>query len=163
MNQNLQIIKAKPENSDIKLAIQKTAFQSEAQLHNNFNIPPLVQSYESIIKDFQHYTFFKAVLNNRIVGAVKTSLIENNIVWIGRLVVHPDFQRQEIGSALMNYIEVIYAEAFKFMLFTTEKSIQNIQFYENHGYNITGSITEPGHDNIALVKMEKPVLNNETV
>jgi ribosomal protein S18 acetylase RimI-like enzyme len=151
----VQIKRATISDAEEILALQKQAFHSEAQLHDNFNIPPLVQTLDSIIEDFSKYEFYKSVLNNRIIGAVKVRLLKNNQLWIGRLVVHPVHQGKGIGRNLMLFIETKYAGAAGFELFTAQKSVRNIKFYEGLGYRIKNTYSEPGHDDIVLVKMIK--------
>jgi hypothetical protein len=53
------------------LALQKLAYRSEAEIYNDFKIPPIVQTLESIEKDFESQLFLKALLDGRIIGSVK--------------------------------------------------------------------------------------------
>ncbi|MGE5457222.1 MAG: GNAT family N-acetyltransferase, partial [Methanococcaceae archaeon] len=86
------------------LELQKTAFLSEAELYNDYNIEPLTQSFDSITTDFKIYTFLKAEYNSKIVGSVKArETVE--FCWIGRLIVAPEFQNRGIGRKLMTHIE----------------------------------------------------------
>jgi len=137
------------------LEIQKLAFQSEAEIHKNYGISPLVQTIESIEDDFSTYHFYIAVLENKIIGSVKVRLIENIHLWIGRLVVHPDYQGRGIGKKIMVYVENKYRNVEVFLLYTAEKSIRNVTFYKSLGYEISGKYTEPGHSDIILVKLTK--------
>ena len=43
---------AQKEDLHAILKLQKESYLSEAILHNEFNIPPLTQTYESIIEEF---------------------------------------------------------------------------------------------------------------
>ena len=47
--------------SDIEeiLSLQKLAYRSEAEIYNDFNIPPLVQTLEGIKNDFENQIFLK--------------------------------------------------------------------------------------------------------
>jgi ribosomal protein S18 acetylase RimI-like enzyme len=137
------------------LALQKMAFRSEAELYNNYKLPPLLQSLESIKEDFAVYRFFKLLIENQIVGSLKVRLIDNNILWIGRLIIHPEFQNRGLGKALMQFIEQEYQQVAGFELFTGEKSIRNIHFYKGQGYSITGTYNEPENSDIVIVKMIK--------
>jgi N-acetylglutamate synthase-like GNAT family acetyltransferase len=82
------------------LILQKLAYRSEAEIYNDFNIPPLVQTPESIEKDFENQYFLKAVMEGKIIGSVRAYTKEGTC-YIGRLIVHPDFQNQGIGSSLI--------------------------------------------------------------
>ena len=86
------------------LDIQKLAFQSEAEIHQNCIIPPLVQSIEFVAEDFSSYHFYIALISGTIVGSVKIRLIEDNVLHIGRLVVHPAHQGRGIGKKLLGYL-----------------------------------------------------------
>jgi ribosomal protein S18 acetylase RimI-like enzyme len=155
MTKEFTISRAQKSDAQSILEIQKLAFRSEAELHNNFNIPPLTQTIESIREDFNTYEFYKLMVNNRITGSLKIRLIENDILWIGRLIVHPDFQNRGYGKALMQYIEKKYDNVAGYELFTGQKSERNIRFYQGLGYQIVGQFEEPGHSDIILVKMLK--------
>jgi hypothetical protein len=72
------------------LSLQKLAYRSEAEIYNDFNIPPLVQTLESIEKDFENQYFLKAVMDGKIIGSVRAYTKEGTC-YIGRLIVHPDF------------------------------------------------------------------------
>lgn len=137
------------------LRIQKLAFQSEAEIHNNINIPPLVQSLDSMQADFSSFDFYKALYKDKIVGAIKIQLIDKHKLWIGRLVVDPDFQNRGIGKFMMEEIEHMYEFVKIYELFTGEKSKRNIQFYKSLGYQIAEYFHEPEHADILLVKMVK--------
>ena len=136
------------------LELQKAAFHSEAELYNNFKIEPLIQTFESISSDFEEYVFLKAVLNKRIVGSVKGRLTPDGC-WIGRLIVHPDFQNNGIGRRLMLDIEKQFPEVKKFLLCTGYKSFKNISLYESLGYKKVDEITDDGLPGIHLAKMIK--------
>jgi N-acetylglutamate synthase-like GNAT family acetyltransferase len=149
------ISKAEKSDASAILALQKLAFRSEAELHNNLEIPPMVQTLDSIQQDFSTHAFYKLIIDGKIIGALKVHLIQDNTLWIGRLVVHPQYQNRGLGKAFMQYIEGEYNDVSGFELFTAEKSLRNIRFYEGLGYTIHDTFTEPGHSDIILVKMVK--------
>lgn len=151
----MEILQANPADAEAILEIQKLAFHSEALLHNNFNIPPLRQDIASLIEDFRTYTFYKVLIGHKLIGAAKTRMLENQVLWIGRVVVHPDYQRKGVGTQLMKYIESSCPMAREFELFTAEKSTHNLLFYKQLGYRIQGKFAEPEHEDIVLVKLTK--------
>ena len=69
---------------------------------------------------------------------------EQGTCYIGRLIVHPDFQNQGTGTKLMNKIERLFNNSKRFELFTGHKSKWNIYFYQKLGYRIfmTKKITD---------------------
>ena len=127
------IQRASIEDAAAILELQKLSYQSEAQLYNNFDIPSLTQTLDELKHDFCDKTFLKAVIENKIVGSVKGNQ-EGDTCFIKRLIVHPDFQGQGIGTDLMREIEAHFEQAQRFELFTGHKSERNIRLYERLGY-----------------------------
>jgi ribosomal protein S18 acetylase RimI-like enzyme len=125
------------EESDLEtiLALQKLAFQQEAELYNDFSIPPLTQTLESIRADFPRKTFLKASISEAIVGSVR-GFQEGSTCFVERLVVRPDYQKRGIGKVLMESLEKAFSKAQRFELFTGDRSAGNIRFYEKLGYRI---------------------------
>lgn len=133
------------------LELQKLAYKQEAQLYNDFTIPPLTQTIEDLIKEFDQSTVLKAVIDNKVVGSVRACL-KNDTCFIGRLIVHPDFQNKGIGKELLNRIEKL-KEAGRYELFTGEKSIKNIHLYQKLGYKIYKK--EKLNNKVNIVYLEK--------
>jgi N-acetylglutamate synthase-like GNAT family acetyltransferase len=134
------------------LALQKLAYLSEAEINQDFTIPPLTQTLEEIEHEFQTKTVLKAIRDGRIIGSVRAYLQEGTC-YIGRLIVHPDFQNQGIGAKLLRAIEECFAQARRYELFTGEKSERNMYFYQKWGYHIFRK--EDLTDKVPLVFLEK--------
>jgi ribosomal protein S18 acetylase RimI-like enzyme len=135
------------------LSLQKLAYQSEAELYNDFSIPPLVQTLEEINEEFKNHIFLKVVENSKIIGSVRALQINKDTCYIGRLIVHPNFQNQGIGTKLMNEIEYIFKECPRFELITGHMSKKNIKLYEKLDYKLFK--TEKLAENLNLVYLEK--------
>jgi N-acetylglutamate synthase-like GNAT family acetyltransferase len=151
-NVNVSIILATKEDAAEILALQKLAYQSEAKLNNDWTIPPLTQTLSDIEAEFSTKVFLKAVRENRIIGSVRASL-DSGACLIGRLIVHPDYQGNGIGTELMERMESVFSAAERFELFTGDKSKQNIRFYEKLGYRRCRE--EDLSSRVRLVFMEK--------
>jgi hypothetical protein len=67
MVEQLEIIRASLEDTIEILALQKLAYQSEAQIYNDWTIPPLLQTAEEIQDEFSTHMFLKAVIKHSIV------------------------------------------------------------------------------------------------
>lgn len=117
------------------LELQKLAYQSEAEIYNDYSLAPLNQTLNEIEDDFENKFFLKAVLDGKIVGSVRTYL-EKDSCFIGRLVVHPNYQNYGIGKKMMKNIEEKFFSVNRFEIFTGDKSRRNIYFHQKRGYKI---------------------------
>jgi ribosomal protein S18 acetylase RimI-like enzyme len=116
------------------LRLQRLAYQSEARIYNDDQIPPLTQTADEIEKEFAELVFLKATTDDGIlVGSVR-AYERDGTCFIGRLIVHPDHQGRGIGAELMSGIESQFARAKRFELFTGHKSERNLRFYQKLGY-----------------------------
>lgn len=135
------------------LDLQYLAYQSEAKLFNNPDIPPLKQTLEQVLGEYQKGIILKAVdENNVIIGSVR-GYCENETVHIGKLMVHPERQGEGIGTKLLLEMERQYPN-HRYELFTSSRSEKNIALYERLGYKIFSEkqIT----NELKFVYLEKP-------
>lgn len=146
------ISQASIEDAEAILKLQKIAYQSEAQIYNDFTISPLTQTLEQIKADFATKVFLKAVAGGDIVGSVR-GYQEKGTCHIERLIVQPAFQGHGIGTALMKHIEPVFAGAERFELFTGHRSERNIRLYQRLGYQEFRR--EPATESLTFVFMEK--------
>lgn len=111
------------------------AYLSEAEIYNDYGIPPLIQSLNEIKQEFSQQAFLKAIEKERddekeegeegddsnkienIVGSVR-GYLEKETVYIGRLIVKPEYQNKGIGTKLMQAIEQYFKSANRYELFT---------------------------------------------
>ncbi len=134
--QGMTIVPATKEDAVDILALQQAAYQSEAELYQDWSIPPLTQSLSELQQEITAGTVLKASQGSRLVGSVRAVQQEDGSVAIGRLIVLPELQGQGIGSSLMAAIEAAFPTAPRFELFTGSLSIRNIRLYEKLGYRI---------------------------
>lgn len=127
----------KAQENDLQeiLALQYIAYQSEAKLFNNMDIPPLKQTIDEVYDEFRKGTFLKAVDEKGVIIGSVRAYQENNTVYIGKLMVHPNMQKKGLGTKLLLAIEAKYPNK-RYELFTSTKSISNIKLYEKLGYKI---------------------------
>lgn len=148
----MEILKAKAQDLDEILALQKLAFKQVAEILGNCNIEPLTQTKACIEKEFEKSIFLKCVCNGKICGSVRAYIDENLVCHIGKLVVLPDMQRKGIGKSLLLEIEKYFANAKKFALFTGEITPHTRRLYENLGYTV---VREKENDSVKMLFMEK--------
>ena len=115
------------------LALQKLAYQSEAELYNDYNLPPLLQTLPELEGELADVVCLKAVKAGRIIGSVRARE-QAGTCHIGRLIVHPASQGQGLGQKLMAAIEAEFPQAQRFELFTGSLSERNLHFYAQQGY-----------------------------
>ncbi len=115
------------------IELQRIAYQSEAKLYRNWEIPPSTETLNQLSSLFSSHVFLKATVNSRIIGSVRAN-INNGSCHIGRLIVDPQYQNRGVGTALLVEIECKYPTCRRFELFTGIKSQKNIRLYEKAGY-----------------------------
>lgn len=114
------------------LDLQYLAYQSEAALFGTQDIPPLKQTIEEVIEEYNKGIVLKIQDNNKIIGSVRARS-EDGTVYVGKLMVHPQYRRNGLGKRLLNEVEVIFPEC-RYELFTSTLSVDNIRLYESVGY-----------------------------
>lgn len=114
------------------LALQKLAYKSEAEIYNDYTIPPLVQTMEDLKEEAKESIILKFVEDEKIVGSVRT-VERDGTCYIGKLIVHPHYQNKGIGKKLLKAVEK-YFGAVRCELFTGHLSVKNLALYEKLGY-----------------------------
>ncbi|MBO4579971.1 MAG: GNAT family N-acetyltransferase [Clostridiales bacterium] len=121
--------------TDLKeiLDLQYLAYQSEAALFGNKDIPPLKETIEEVEEEYQKGLIIKMTdPNGVIIGSVR-AYEDGGTVYIGKLMVHPDHRRKGYGKMLLSEIEK-YFPGRRYELFTSTRSVDNIRLYESVGY-----------------------------
>lgn len=115
------------------LELQKLCFYDEAELNQEFNIPPLKQTLDGLREDFRTHTVLAAWQGNWMVGSVRGRR-DGAICRIGRLIVHPDHRGRGLGIALMAAIEAAFPGVEYYEVFTGERSERALRLYNQLGY-----------------------------
>jgi len=148
------------------LSLQKLAYQSEAELINDFSIQPLTQTIEEMKEDIETQLIYKAsilkmgpgtnnikkIKRDRIIASVR-ACEKGTTCYIGKLIVHPEYQGLGLGREMMKIMEESFSGASRFELFTGDKSIKNIGLYKGLGYNVFKK--EKVNDLLNFIFMEK--------
>ncbi len=123
--------------SDCKeiLSLQKLCYIQEAEIYQDYSIQPLSQTIEDIENEFHKCVLLKCVYGESIIGSVR-AFSTDSTCYIGKLIVHSDFQNIGIGKELMKQIEKRFSDSKRFELFTGSESIKNISLYQKIGYSI---------------------------
>ena len=148
----MKIVKAQKEDLKEILDLQYLAYQSEAALFGTKDIPPLKQTLDEVTDEYNSGVVLKMLdENNRIIGSVRAKE-SNGTVFIGKLMVHPDFRGNRYGTMLLKEVEEYFPKK-RYELFTSTRSVSNIRLYEKLGYKIFDE--KPIDDELTFVYMEK--------
>jgi ribosomal protein S18 acetylase RimI-like enzyme len=141
MDDGIEIEQASLEDAEMILQLQMRAYLSEAEIYNDYSIPPLTQSFNEIKQEFSQLVFLKAIQkgkdaedNIKMIGSVR-GYHEKGTVFIGGLIVEPESQNKGIGTRLMHAIEQRHEFADRYELFTGHKSARNLHLYQKLGYH----------------------------
>ena len=145
-------LRADPSDAAEILALQKVAYQSEAEIYGDDSLPALQQSLDELQNDMARMVFIKAVVNGKIIGAVR-GYTEGQTAHLTRVVVHPYFRRRGIGRRLLDEIEQSFPEATRFEAKTGHQSKRNLYQLSKRGYKEFK--TEPFSPAITWVCLEK--------
>ena len=158
------------------LALQKIAYQSEAELYGDDSLPALHQTLQELEHDFEHapdrvaaladvhgpagnghhkadqVVFLKAVVNGKIIGSARGFAL-GETAYLRRIIVHPYFRRRGIGRRLLKEIEKAFPDAKRFEAKTGHNSKRNLYQLTSGGYQVFR--TEPFTPNINWVHLQK--------
>ena len=130
----MKILKAEASDLETILNLQYLAYQSEAALFSNKDIPPLKETLDELTQEYNNGIILKMVENDVIIGSVR-AYEKRGTAFIGKLMVHPDYRCRGYGSMLLKAIEKFYPDC-RLELFTSTRSEANIRLYESLGYRI---------------------------
>ena len=148
---SIGIYKAGLEDLQEILQLQYLSYQSEAALFGSRDIPPLKQTLDEVIAEHNNGIVLKMTDDDVIVGSIRAKE-RNGTVYIGKLMVHPDYRRNGYGRSLLTEIEKYFPNK-RYELFTSTRSTGNIRLYQNLGYKMFDrkAVT----DELQFVHMEK--------
>lgn len=129
-----EFIIQKAEQDDLPeiLQLQYLAYESEAELFGTRDIPPLKQTLEELIEEHNSGIVLMVKDNGVIIGSVR-AITNNDTVYIGKLMVHPEYRCRGLGKQLLLEVERLFPGK-RYELFTSTKSKNNIRLYNNLGY-----------------------------
>lgn len=135
------------------LQLQKKAFYGQALIYNDLNLPPLIQTIEDLKEEFRLKAIYKVEQDWKIVASIRCC-IKDDILYLEKLIVDPDFQNRGIGTKIMTEIEKKYSSSVnRYALFTGHKSERNLHIYSKLGYKEISR--ETMRDDLKLIFMEK--------
>ena len=148
----LSIAPAISEDAIVIHEIQMRAFAEEGRLSETVEIPPLMESVESIELLIRSQTVLTAKDGERIVGSAR-GVVEGSVCTIRGVIVEPSHHGRGIGGSLLQAVEQRHPDVERFELTTNTLVPGNVQFYERRGYKID-ELTKFG-EKIVLAQMSK--------
>ena len=146
------ISKARLEDLQEILQLQYLAYQSEATLLGNKDIPPLKQTLDEVIGEYHKGIILKMEgAGGLVIGSIRAWEMKGT-VHVGKLMVHPDYRHHGYGTKLLGEIEK-YCPQKRYELFTSTCSIDNIRLYQRMGYREFDR--KSMNDGLDFVYMEK--------
>jgi GNAT superfamily N-acetyltransferase len=135
------------------LTLQRAAYVTEARAHDDFDLPPLLETLAEARTALASVLSWGIRENGRLLASVRLT-VTGNVGVVTRLVVAPDRQGAGLGGGLLRAMEdAAPPEVTVFRLFTGSKSVGPLGLYTKHGYRETHRTPENNHE---LVHLEKP-------
>jgi GNAT superfamily N-acetyltransferase len=148
----VEIARATTVDAPAILDLQRVCYRSEAELYDDYNIAPLLQTLEQLTEEMGSVVILKVCDGDRLIGSVRARECDGACC-IGRLIVHPDRQNQGVGRQLMTAIEACFPAATRFELFTGERSDKNLSLYAKLEYREFSRVRLSA--NVTLVYLRK--------
>ncbi|MFI0468386.1 GNAT family N-acetyltransferase [Saccharopolyspora sp. 5N102] len=118
------------------LTLQRAAYVTEAQAHDDVRMPPLMQTLDDVRADLARPSCLAWGCREagRLVASVRVEL-NGATAELGRLMVAPDRQGHGLGTGMLLHAERnLPAQVEAIELFTGEHSTANLRLYRRMGY-----------------------------
>ncbi len=131
------------------LALQKASYQTEADIIDFYDIPPLQNTLKTLMDCDEE--FFGYIVNDEIAGIISFKIFEN-ILDIHRVAIHPNHFRKGIAEKLVNFVETVEGIS-KCIVCTGKKNKPAVNLYLKNGYKIIEDIKI--EEKLVITKFEK--------
>ena len=129
------------------------AFKDDLKKYGS--MPPGIESIEWHKEKLNDGNYYKILLDNQIVGAMKIYNKNNGHFHLGSLFIDPLFQNQGIGSEAMFFLDKNFKEGTRWTLDTPYKNYRNHYFYEKHGFRKVKAFKPEPDNSFTLYLFEK--------
>ena len=159
------VLRLGPDDAGEVLTLLRAAYVSEARLHDDLDLPPLLQTLEQLRADLADASVVTYGLRlrqpgtvpGRLVGTARLAPAADGAADLGRLAVVPDLQGRGLGARLLELAEEFRpAGVTRLRLFTGEHSVGNLRLYRRHGYTETHRASIGRYDLVHLSKELPP-------
>ncbi|MCM3786372.1 GNAT family N-acetyltransferase [Neobacillus mesonae] len=130
------ILKISLQDTDLVLEVwrlQQMAYRLEAELIGFHDIPPLLDTIESIQECGE--TFYGYINENmELVGAIAVEEEAEGTLTISRMMVHPNSFRMGIAGKLIRHVLDEYTAVQQFIVSTGMKNAPAVKLYQKYGF-----------------------------
>jgi len=134
------------------LNIQIPSYKVEAEIIDFYDIPPLKDTVYTLQQCGE--TFFGYYLNEELCGVISIK-VENSIIDIHRLMVHPKHFKKGIAKMLLDFIENDIEGFEKIIVSTGSKNTPAVTFYLKNGFSKTEEIRIT--ERLSITKFKKEI------
>lgn len=135
--------------------LQKISYLIEAKLIDFYEIPPLIETFEELLDCGE--IFLGYMEDDELIGALSYT-IENEVLTICRMIVHPNHFRKGIAQQLLTAVEEKHPEIRVFLVSTGKDNFPAKKLYQKNGYVLIEEIeVVPG---LFISNFKKERINN---
>jgi ribosomal protein S18 acetylase RimI-like enzyme len=138
------------ESAEAVLRLQLRSYAVEAQLIGFADLPPLQDTVATLQQCGER--FYGYIKQGQLAGVISYERAEKT-VHICRLMVDPDFFRQGIASALIEFVCHKERDANEIIVTTGSANIPALRLYERHGFHEVEQMRMP--EGIFITKFVK--------
>ncbi|GGH38798.1 GNAT family N-acetyltransferase [Paenibacillus segetis] len=121
-------------------SLQHTAYRLEALAVGLMEYPPLPDTFESLRNSTEQFYGYYAEEEGELLGAIATTSSIPSTLGITRLMVHPNYFRQGIGSALLNYVISEHSEMKTIAVTAGTLNVPAVSLYRQYGFIPCGAM-----------------------
>lgn len=134
-------------------ALQHAAYRAEAAFIGVLQLPPLLDTVDDLIASKERFYGMRTP-DGELAGAISCEAGREGRQTVCRLMVHPDYHRQGIGTKLLAYL-LENEEATEWTVTAEARNAPALALYEKAGFARKGT-HRPAPD-ITLVLLERSV------
>jgi GNAT superfamily N-acetyltransferase len=143
-----------PDDAGELLTLQRAAYASEAQSHDDPRLPPLTETFDEVRSALADSGVVVLGIreSGRLVASVRLRVGADGRIALGRLCVAPDRQGCGLGTTLLRAGECVVDDVTAVDLFTGEYSAGNLRLYRREGYLETHRTPAGNHELVHFTK-----------